>query len=61
MSYKDILQQDISIVILANLSETSIKELMQLLKDKEFTSVRKWVGKNIDGDVAQCFVRYMIL
>ena len=38
--------------ILANLSETSIKELMQLLKDKEFTSVRKWVGKNIDGDVA---------
>ena len=41
--------------ILANLSETSIKELMQLLKDKEFTSVRKWVGKNIDGDVAPMF------
>ena len=41
--------------ILANLSETSIKELMQLLKDKEFTSVRKWVGKNVDGDVAPMF------
>ena len=41
--------------ILANLSETSIKELMQLLKDKEFTSVRKWVGKSIDGDVAPMF------
>ena len=41
--------------ILANLSETSIKELMQQLKDKEFTTIRKWVGKNIDGDVAPMF------
>ena len=41
--------------ILANLSETSIKELMQLLKDKEFTTIRRWVGKNIDGDVAPMF------
>ena len=41
--------------ILANLSEISIKELMQLLKDKEFTTIRKWVGKNIDGDVASMF------
>jgi|TARA_B100001094_G_scaffold262602_1_gene263783 DNA polymerase III delta prime subunit len=41
--------------ILANLSETSIKDLMQLLKDKEFTTIRKWVGKNIDGDVAPMF------
>ena len=41
--------------ILANQSETSIKELMQLLKDKEFTTIRRWVGKNIDGDVAPMF------
>ena len=41
--------------ILANLSETSIKELMQLLKDKEFTTIRRWVGRNIDGDVAPMF------
>ena len=41
--------------IRANLSETSIKELMQLLKDKEFTTIRRWVGKNIDGDVAPMF------
>ena len=41
--------------ILANLSETNIKELMKLLKDKEFSAIRKWVGKNIDGDVAPMF------
>lgn len=41
--------------ILANLSEASIKELMQLLKDKEFTTIRRWVGRNIDGDVAPMF------
>ena len=41
--------------ILANLSETSIKELMQLLKDKEFTTIRRWVGRNVDGDVAPMF------
>ena len=41
--------------ILANLSETSIKELMQLLKDKEITTIRRWVGRNVDGDVAPMF------
>lgn len=41
--------------ILANLGETSIKELMQLLKDKEFSAIRKWVGKNVDGDIAPMF------
>ena len=28
---------------------------MKLLKDKEFTAIRKWVGQNIDGDVAPMF------
>ena len=41
--------------ILSNLSETNINQLMQLLKDKEFTAIRKWVGQNIDGDVAPMF------
>lgn len=41
--------------ILSNLSETNINQLMKLLKDKEFTAIRKWVGQNIDGDVAPMF------
>jgi len=41
--------------ILSNLSETNISQLMQLLKDKEFTSIRKWVGQNVDGDVTPMF------
>ncbi len=41
--------------ILANLSETNIKDLMKLLKDKEFSSIRKWVGQNVDGDVTPMF------
>ena len=41
--------------ILSNLSETNINQLMQLLKYKEFTAIRKCVGQNIDGDVAPMF------
>lgn len=41
--------------ILSKLSETNINQLMKLLKDKEFTAIRKWVGQNIDGDVAPMF------
>jgi len=37
--------------ILANMQETSIKELLSLMKDKNFTEVRKWVKNNIDTDV----------
>ena len=37
--------------ILANMQETSIRELISLLKDKNFTEVRKWVKNNIDTDV----------
>ena len=36
--------------ILVNLSEVSINELMQALKKKEFTIVRKWIVNNLDND-----------
>jgi DNA polymerase III delta prime subunit len=36
--------------ILANMQEISIKELVELLKDKNFTEIRKWVANNIDLD-----------
>jgi replication factor C small subunit/replication factor C subunit 2/4 len=32
--------------ILANLQEISLKELINLIKDKNFTEVRKWVAEN---------------
>lgn len=34
--------------ILANLSETSIDQLVELMKKKDFTGVRKWVAENSD-------------
>ena len=37
--------------ILANMQETSIRELIALMKDKNFTEVRKWVKNNLDTDV----------
>lgn len=37
--------------ILANLQETSIKELVGYMKTKNFTEVRKWAKNNIDTDV----------
>ena len=36
--------------ILANMQEISIKELLDLLRDKNFTEIRKWVANNIDLD-----------
>jgi DNA polymerase III delta prime subunit len=36
--------------ILVNLTEQSFKELIKLLKDKNFTEVRKWVGRHVDSD-----------
>ena len=36
--------------ILVNLSEVSINELMDALKKKEFTVVRKWIVNNLDND-----------
>jgi len=41
--------------ILVNSSGESFDALMAALKNKEFTAVRKWVGQNIDGDVAPFF------
>ena len=37
--------------ILANMQETSIRELINFMKDKDFTEVRKWVRNNLDTDV----------
>ena len=37
--------------ILANMTETSIKDLVHLLKDKNYTEIRKWVKNNLDTDV----------
>ena len=36
--------------ILVNISETNIKNLMEGMKKKEFTTVRKWVVDNLDND-----------
>jgi DNA polymerase III delta prime subunit len=36
--------------ILANLQEVSLKELVNHMKEKNFTEVRKWIGQNSDND-----------
>lgn len=41
--------------ILANISDANISELINALKNKEFSSVRKWVALNVDGDVTPLF------
>ena len=41
--------------ILLNLTEESFKQLIQNLKDKNFTDVRKWVAKNGDSDSINIF------
>lgn len=37
--------------ILANLQQTSIRELIDFMKLKNYTEVRKWVKNNLDSDV----------
>lgn len=37
--------------ILSNLKETSIKELVSYMKDKNYTEMRNWVSVNLDTDV----------
>ena len=44
--------------ILANMQQTSIKELITLMKDRNFTEVRKWVKNNIDTDVNELFNQF---
>jgi DNA polymerase III delta prime subunit len=41
--------------ILANLDEASFKQLIEYLKTRNFTSARKWVGENLDGDQTELF------
>ena len=41
--------------ILVNVSEESYKALIKLMKEKDFTEVRKWVGKNSDADSVSLF------
>jgi DNA polymerase III delta prime subunit len=41
--------------ILLNMSEESFKGLVKLLKEKDFTEVRKWVAKQSDADTATLF------
>ena len=41
--------------ILSNLQEVSIKELMNNMKAKNYTSVRKWVAENINNDTNTIF------
>jgi DNA polymerase III delta prime subunit len=44
--------------ILANIQETSIKELVDLLKDRNFTEVRKWIMQNMDQDQNHIFRKF---
>ena len=41
--------------ILVNVSEESYKTLIKFMKEKDFTEVRKWVGKNSDTDSVSLF------
>ena len=41
--------------ILSNLQEVSIKELMNNMKVKNYTNVRKWVAENINNDTNTIF------
>ena len=41
--------------VLVNISESNINELIQSLKDKEFTNVRKWIVHNLDNDAVRIF------
>ena len=43
--------------ILVDIAEINIKELMQSMKNKEFTNVRKWVVNNLDNDAVRLLRR----
>jgi len=44
--------------ILANIQESSVKELVALLKDKNFTEVRKWISQNTDQDQTTIYRKF---
>ena len=46
---------DIDIGILSQVAEINIQTLMEFLKQKEFTNVRKWVVENLDNDPSMIF------
>lgn len=41
--------------LLANITESSYKDLVRFLKGKDFTNTRKWVAENIDTDATAIF------
>ena len=43
--------------ILVNVSDTSIKELVSFIKDKDFKSCREWVVHNLDNDPHRIYRR----
>lgn len=43
--------------ILVNFEDVNIKTLMDAMKAKEFSNVRKWVAQNVDGDTSQSIFR----
>ena len=43
--------------ILVNFEDVNIKTLMEAMKAKEFSTVRKWVAQNVDGDTSQSIFR----
>lgn len=44
--------------ILVNLEESTYTELIKGMKEKNFTEVRKWVGKNSDVDSSELFRKF---
>ena len=45
----------IDIGILSNLGEINLNQLMDAMKDKKFSEVRKWVVDNMDNDPIKIF------
>ena len=43
--------------ILANISDDNLNKLISLLKEKDFTNMRKWVVNNLDNDPVVVFRR----
>ena len=41
--------------ILSTFNDTTIKDLVEYMKDKNFTEVRRWVAENMDNDSAGIF------
>ena len=50
MNFSGILFGKIDSGILANLGEINLNQLVDAMKDKKFSEVRKWVVDNMDND-----------